>query len=955
MSNKTPLKIHLELGSGQILNKEIGWLSIPSAGKIKVSILEYYEEKKKNKDQILDLQQKKISLHDDLIKDEKKWSDLANKRFNEGGDWQSFVDENGKKISKAQGNLNANIKQGRADYKKNEAALQAKIDALKSDIKKTAKNYESVRWVWQLIGSDRPNLTKESFNEAIVSGIPEMELSFDDFLEGGGAAYLEPFWDGEIPTGKYPNGIIINCLGKKPQILMADWRDAEDNEITKPVKFGSTVYLNVYSEALYGNNIYVQLLDRDKVVRVLSLGFTNADDKLFASDYLNNEIKVEDREEKDIKETKSQFERAITVHSTKKYPKGAKIGKLVEDDGNNKDKKITLIPNVQKCKFPVFIDPFWKISGGDELEIYPEIENGRIPSGKKTLSTAILQVKDSGILVGENISKSNQVVVLSNVETDMNFFHHCKYTYIDAKFRKDDGHIFDINNPNKRFLKKIDYYVVAGDKKEENYTITFEIPDLKTEDCVFEHDPKKDHAFNAILVADKSKFINLNATNTKISFDVKYPKPSRLEGESMIQEKNVKPLHYALSMNSCAVSLPIDLYVYPDVYYELGFKFMTSNPFYVGQTKSYNERKYMGNWGFFDKRTNKNIRKEQTSQRKKNYKNEKQEVGEGKLKYDNFEAFLEYGYNDVKESNLTIDGENPVLSIIDSTMWIINTLGKLSFDKEADEAKAENDKKRPGQVKDRNKKRNKYLASKGKTLSKIPFKVEIGQPTFAGSVKWHYDQSEKNAGEIGTLYEVNFKADPLISIKGSLDLLFVATKIPYVGQALKAITFAADTVGSSDDFWNEIVDFFGGGDDYKIQIDIDYYLDLFIEGEFKIEATALGFHTIDRFRKGKIEPVAEIKVGIECGGSLTAKFGNIYSLEAQFEGKAEAVWQIKNDEETKKLSCKYQGIYATIKSRVEIDGKRTGNDSRTSNKNKSNPEEKKFLLHDGFSYEFKLD
>lgn len=93
----------------------------------------------------------------------------------------------------------------------------------------------------------------------------------------------------------------------------------------------------------------------------------------------------------------------------------------------------------------------------------------------------------------------------------------------------------------------------------------------------------------------------------------------------------------------------------------------------------------------------------------------------------------------------------------------------------------------------------------------------------------------------------------------------------------------ADTVGSSDDFWNKIVDFFGGGDEYKIQLDIDYYLDLFVSGAFKIEATATKYHTVDGFMENDITPSVEIKFGVECGGSLTAKFGNIYSLEAEFQ------------------------------------------------------------------------
>lgn len=145
---------------------------------------------------------------------------------------------------------------------------------------------------------------------------------------------------------------------------------------------------------------------------------------------------------------------------------------------------------------------------------------------------------------------------------------------------------------------------------------------------------------------------------------------------------------------------------------------------------------------------------------------------------------------------------------------------------------------------------------------------------------------------------------------------------------------------------------FGGGDKYKIQIDVDYYLDLFVSGEFKIEATALEFHTIDRFGAGSIEPVAEIKCGIECGGSIDMKAGTIYSMSAEVEGKAEAVWKIARDSEKNALVCDYEGLYVIIKTKFK-----TSSDSKNRDSDNTNPEqpEKKFLLHDGFSYEFKLD
>ena len=108
-----------------------------------------------------------------------------------------------------------------------------------------------------------------------------------------------------------------------------------------------------------------------------------------------------------------------------------------------------------------------------------------------------------------------------------------------------------------------------------------------------------------------------------------------------------------------------------------------------------------------------------------------------------------------------------------------------------------------------------------------------------GTLEFHKEKTWVNNQEIGKLYTLNFKADPLIEIKGSLDLLFVATKIPYLGQAISAITAVADTVGSADDFWNKLVEIFGGGEKYMIETIVDYYLDLFVSGDFKMLNTGI--------------------------------------------------------------------------------------------------------------------
>jgi len=957
MENNETVYIDFEKQAGQIFNEDIGWLSMPKAGKIKVSVKGYKEKKqeleaiqKKERDELYRAYTRNWDNVDALEKNSEEFVKNSETRYNSG------------KISAEthQANLNA-----RGDGNKQRNAEKKKLtDKFKDDSRKLTetqaqqladlkKEYVKIRWVWQLIGSDRPVLKSTSFNEALDTGNPALELNFGDFLEGGGAAYIEPFLEGTTPVGRYPHGIIVNAIGQKSNIITADWRDASDEKITDVLKFGSTVYLNIYTEALYGHNIKIILKDKDKLIRVLSLGLTNADDKLFAAEYLNNNVEVEDREETDIQKKENQFIRAVSVHSTTKHPENAKYGRLIDQkDEDIYDKNVTTIPNVQKCKFAVFIDPMWEILAGSELEIYPEIEHPKIPGKIKILSESILKIGNEGRLLKVEEINSNKVVSISHVETDMIFFHPCKYTQIIGNYKKKDNIVFDVNDVEKRFVTSVNYLLVAGDKKDENYTLTFKMPNLTTDDCNFEDDPEQTHESHAIKIINKEHFKDLKIDKNQVSFNVTYPKPSIPKGESMMDSENIVPITYSLQLSSCAISHPIKVEVYPDVYYELGFKFMTENPYYVGQSKAYTDRKYLGKWGFFDKRTNKKVRKEQQSQRKQNYKNTKQEVSEGRLEYSQFEFFMEYGYNDVKESNITFSGDHPVFSVIDSVMWVINTMGKLTFSKEADEARKEHDDERPNEVKKRNKKRNTYLGGKGKPLSKIPFKVQVDQPTFAGSVKWCYKESEKEAGQIGTLYTLNFKADPLISAKGSLDLLFVATKIPYVAQAVQAITAVADTVGSSDDFWNSIVDLFGGSDKYKIQIDVDYYLDLFVSGEFKIEATALQFHTIDRFGAGSIQPVAELKFGIECGGSLKVEIGEIYSMSAEIEGKAEAVWQFTKDADKNALVCKYQGLYAIIDMKVETSD---GIENAAGDDGDGDPDTKKFLLHDGFSYEFRLD
>ncbi|RTZ46739.1 hypothetical protein EJ377_22630 [Chryseobacterium arthrosphaerae] len=193
-------------------------------------------------------------------------------------------------------------------------------------------------------------------------GTAAMKFTFEEFLEGGGAVYLEPFWSGTKPQGKYPHGVIINAKGESPDVMLAQWEDADNNVISKTLKFGSSVYLNVYTSALYGNNIKVQLKDKDKIIRLITLGLTNADDDLYAVEYLNNN--AEERTNEDISKQGTYFERAVSVHDAKRHhplqkrPSYRGGWQQIRRCSCNKI-------NIQKSKFVVFIDPLWQTMGGN--------------------------------------------------------------------------------------------------------------------------------------------------------------------------------------------------------------------------------------------------------------------------------------------------------------------------------------------------------------------------------------------------------------------------------------------------------------------------------------------------------------------------------------------------------------------------------------------------------------
>ena len=759
------------------------------------------------------------------------------------------------------------------------------------EIKKLSDKYNEVQWIWQL-SPKNPLGDNMTANRTIRKGFSSDWRQFDFPTFLVGGGFV--YLEAFFPNDEPKKRTPYGIFVRclgKAFIIRTEWTDLRDNPINGAVKPGSIVRLHIYTLGLYGQDIDVVLSHNEFIYKPCEVNVYNVN---------HNE---------DGKPGVSGFLNSGDKSETYLQKATLDICILKEEFGNNTD---------------LTVDKVYSNNRKNEVLKIKGFEN------------KILEIRENGHLYER--PQGVKPVVKNEVFTNIAMFHPCGYDRIEAFIDDKKITLFDINTPEQKSSLEI-----VNDSENELQQLNIKTIDLKTDDCRFEN-TEKNHQKGIITLA---KGNSENITITKDGNEEKivlHISNIKREKTHIIEIFNDFPSEkYAVIFNSCRINHQVNIEVFEDIYFLAGFQLGTENPWYKKGTKEYIKKRYLNEKGFL------------TKERKRNNEDEQKEISDGHLKYDEFEYFMEYGYGDTMQGKLSFPEGSLIQKLTDSIMWGINTLNRLCFDKEADKAIEEHKEKRPEQVKERKKKRKNYLAGKNKLLSKIPFKVEIEQPTFAGAVKWKPSPSQRFPTKVGTLYEIQFKADPLISVKGSLDLLFVASKIPYVGTVVTGITKAADAIGSIDDFWNEIVEFFGGGDEHKIQIDVDYYLELFVEGSFNIEAPLLTYHTLDGFDIGNFTCESSIEIGIECGGSLMAKYGKVKSFEIGIEGKAFATWELSWDANTNRIKCEYGGLYAVVSTKVEVKEKVKKTKEENYEKNQNEPEEKKYLIHEGFSYEFKLD
>ena len=205
---------------------------------------------------------------------------------------------------------------------------------LRNSLAEFDKKYKSINWIHILVknGIKPSNLWLSTHHS--TSALP-IKINFPEFLVGGGMSWLEFFHASDEPTGIRPNGCFVSALGT-PDILDTVWTDYEYNEIKEPVAFGSQVLLHIYTKDLYGQEVAIELTDRD---------IFDPNDTLF------------------------QYRREVNVEKLHPKEEGRKgvDGRLAKEGKS--------IQHVQKITISVIIDISWQMSAGRSLKVFPTIKS----------------------------------------------------------------------------------------------------------------------------------------------------------------------------------------------------------------------------------------------------------------------------------------------------------------------------------------------------------------------------------------------------------------------------------------------------------------------------------------------------------------------------------------------------------------------------------------------------
>ncbi|GEM54940.1 hypothetical protein B0A58_02765 [Flavobacterium branchiophilum NBRC 15030 = ATCC 35035] len=423
--------------------------------------------------------------------------------------------------------------------------------------KKMKPKRDTVSWAWQVVGNGiKPhNITH---NQGFSKGIDANTLynfTFPKVLEGGGMAWLEVFTDTDPATGKIPYGMFVQAKGE-PKIIRIEWTDQDYNPIPEStvVAFNSQLILHIYTSGMYGQEVEVNLFDKDVF---------SGDDPLNIS-------------------KEKAFTREVVLKEVKPHEKGkyGVSGFLVSSNQSKAKGTVEGATVVQKIEIKVSIQSDWKTDAGGNLWIYPTVkalETGKVFEG---LDRQKLHVHKNGISFDvPAIPTNNMPAMVGQVETNVAKFSHCQYTaieLIDSEAKSTPLFKEDNSKPN---ITCIETGVIVGSEKKK-FTLQVN-PESSIAECgkkgVKDGKRVKDPHTKQLSVGKNTphNVTIIKETPEKIDFEAwfDYDKINLIEYFFLTEEKLKTFPNVLLKADTCRHHHDVNVVIVPDMEWKISLLF----------------------------------------------------------------------------------------------------------------------------------------------------------------------------------------------------------------------------------------------------------------------------------------------------------------------------------------------------------------------------------------------
>jgi len=474
-------------------------------------------------------------------------------------------------------------------------------------------------WIWSSLGG------KSSFQSidrnAKLFG-PKLQINFPKVMEGGGLVWLEPFVPGSEPTNKAPNGYFISAKGE-PKILSAVWREYSKNNDGKIIngslkKINQSVQLHVYTQAMYGHDLQITLMDHDTVDPNDLLIIDQKSQYGAPVAFFTTEVRVHQMLPD---EEKSKLRVASTLAQ-----RNASKPKVLADTSKY---------HVQKTIIDVYLEEGWLMNGGNRLKIYPKVRGiGR--AKEEEFTDAFINVQGVAKEESALTFSGNNPVVVDYIPTEIGTYHACKYTGItllipekDEVSQKDIVKDVILYEQNGTYRNMREFEIVVGEVKNTK-KISIRLDNLETLESDCSQPQGQKHKGNVMkmvgypessignskpgAVVEKSKWSStwkhgfegfglgkaeehasstgenaleiLNSTDALFEFNARYiynKQQLNLAGLAIHWifryfwiGKNVLIQPYVVVARTCRHQREIKIFTYPDVSWEIALEFKSS-------------------------------------------------------------------------------------------------------------------------------------------------------------------------------------------------------------------------------------------------------------------------------------------------------------------------------------------------------------------------------------------